>query len=242
MDLFSRDKRGGKKFGGGQKSHGDRGGFGGGKKFGGNRGGFGGGGRGGFGGRSEMYQAICSDCGRECEVPFRPTGDKPVLCSSCFKSSGKGDHGFGRQDFDRRERGGRRERDDSFGEKRMYQAICSSCGADCEVPFRPTGDKPVYCSNCFGKDEGGKQKRAEESSKKDFELLNAKLDRIIRVLEAAGFSLKEKPNVEVKAPVVSKKADLVPVKKTEAKKKVAVKKAESKKVVPKVAKKVTKKK
>ena len=31
----------------------------------------------------------------------------------------------------------------------MHSAICSSCGKACEVPFQPTGDKPVYCRDCF---------------------------------------------------------------------------------------------
>ncbi|HOG53748.1 MAG TPA: zinc-binding protein, partial [Bacillota bacterium] len=26
---------------------------------------------------------------------------------------------------------------------------CSQCGAPCKVPFQPSGDKPVYCSECF---------------------------------------------------------------------------------------------
>lgn len=71
----NRDNRGG---GGG----GFRGGFGGG----------GGGGRGGFGDRPrpQMHRATCSDCGQECEVPFKPTGEKPVYCSNCFEGSGRG--------------------------------------------------------------------------------------------------------------------------------------------------------
>lgn len=32
----------------------------------------------------------------------------------------------------------------------MYKATCSECGTSCEVPFKPSGDKPVYCKNCFG--------------------------------------------------------------------------------------------
>lgn len=33
-----------------------------------------------------MFSAVCDDCGRNCEVPFRPTGARPVLCSSCFEA------------------------------------------------------------------------------------------------------------------------------------------------------------
>jgi CxxC-x17-CxxC domain-containing protein len=64
---------------------GDRGGSRGGDRggFGGNRGGFGGG-RDGERREMTMHKATCSTCGKPCEVPFRPDGSKPVLCSECF--------------------------------------------------------------------------------------------------------------------------------------------------------------
>ena len=34
----------------------------------------------------EMFSATCASCGREAQVPFRPSGAKPVYCSDCFKS------------------------------------------------------------------------------------------------------------------------------------------------------------
>ncbi|KKS85184.1 MAG: hypothetical protein UV60_C0010G0002 [Parcubacteria group bacterium GW2011_GWA2_43_11] len=57
--------------------------FGGGRRFGGKGGDRGGNRGGGFGGgrnndrgdRPDMHRATCSDCGKSCEVPFRPTGD-----------------------------------------------------------------------------------------------------------------------------------------------------------------------
>lgn len=61
--------------------------------FRGQRGGFGGS-RGSFGGRpsfrddgdrKEMFAATCSSCHKPCEVPFRPTGDRPVYCRDCFR-------------------------------------------------------------------------------------------------------------------------------------------------------------
>ena len=33
----------------------------------------------------------------------------------------------------------------------MYDAVCAACGAECKVPFNPTADRPVYCSECFAK-------------------------------------------------------------------------------------------
>ena len=39
---------------------------------------------------------------------------------------------------------------DSYGSAReMHPAVCDQCGKDTMVPFRPRGDKPVYCSDCF---------------------------------------------------------------------------------------------
>ncbi len=48
------------------------------------RGGFRGG-RGGFGGPREMHKATCADCGQETEVPFQPSGDRPVYCRECYQ-------------------------------------------------------------------------------------------------------------------------------------------------------------
>ncbi len=53
--------------------------------------GFGGGG--GYGrGQREEYKATCADCKKECTVPFKPSGDRPVYCRDCFlkrKNSGR---------------------------------------------------------------------------------------------------------------------------------------------------------
>ncbi len=52
-------------------------------------GGYNGGGSGGGyrdRGPREMFSATCSSCGREAQVPFRPTSGKPVYCSDCFRS------------------------------------------------------------------------------------------------------------------------------------------------------------
>jgi CxxC-x17-CxxC domain-containing protein len=43
-----------------------------------------GGGGGGRGSR-EMFSATCSGCGQEAQVPFQPSADKPVYCSTCFE-------------------------------------------------------------------------------------------------------------------------------------------------------------
>ncbi len=35
-------------------------------------------------GPREMHKATCSDCGKECEVPFKPAEDRPVYCRDCL--------------------------------------------------------------------------------------------------------------------------------------------------------------
>lgn len=133
-----------------------------------------------------MHSAICSECDNECEVPFKPSGDKPVYCRECFRNKGESTGG------------GAPQRD--FSERRsapttMHMATCDDCGSQCQVPFRPTGEKPVYCHECFGKNGGGKANRERSRgvstpsgvtgiSKEQFEILNLKLDKIIAALDS----------------------------------------------------------
>jgi CxxC-x17-CxxC domain-containing protein len=72
--------------------------------------------------------------------------------------------------------------------KQMHEVTCDKCGNQCEVPFRPTAGKPVYCSDCFRKQEGNESRgnKAPTESvnlKAEINLLNRKLDRIISLLE-----------------------------------------------------------
>jgi CxxC-x17-CxxC domain-containing protein len=46
-------------------------------------------------------------------------------------------------------RGG--ERDNNFRERSFTKVTCSDCRKECEVPFKPSGDRPVYCKDCFAK-------------------------------------------------------------------------------------------
>ena len=66
-------------------------------------------------------------------------------------------------------------------EKEMHNAICDRCGERCEVPFKPTGEKPVYCSNCFRKNDRMESRSAPD--KNDLEIINEKLDRILEELK-----------------------------------------------------------
>ncbi|NIM45337.1 MAG: hypothetical protein GTO54_06870, partial [Nitrososphaeria archaeon] len=37
----------------------------------------------------KMYSAVCADCGKECEVPFKPRQDRPVYCRECWAKRGR---------------------------------------------------------------------------------------------------------------------------------------------------------
>ena len=49
--------------------------------------------------RREMFPAVCAQCGKDTQVPFQPSGEKPVYCSDCFaaqRSSNGGGYSGGR--------------------------------------------------------------------------------------------------------------------------------------------------
>jgi len=66
--------------------------------------------------------------------------------------------------------------DNDYRERTMHKAVCADCKIECEVPFRPTGGRPVYCKECFSKrksDSPFKEKhdsrpRQEEPAKEHF--------------------------------------------------------------------------
>lgn len=39
----------------------------------------------------------------------------------------------------------------NFNHRTMYKAVCADCKSQCEVPFKPSGERPVYCKECFAK-------------------------------------------------------------------------------------------
>jgi CxxC-x17-CxxC domain-containing protein len=47
----------------------------------------------------EMFSATCSSCGQEAQVPFQPSGDKPVYCSTCFEKRRGTGNGYGRSRY-----------------------------------------------------------------------------------------------------------------------------------------------
>lgn len=36
-----------------------------------------------------MFDAICSDCGKTCKVPFEPKNDRPIYCWECYSKHRK---------------------------------------------------------------------------------------------------------------------------------------------------------
>ncbi|OIO47962.1 MAG: hypothetical protein AUJ28_00215 [Parcubacteria group bacterium CG1_02_37_51] len=146
-------------------------------------------------GRPTMHRATCSDCGKDCEVPFRPTGEKPVYCSDCFR--GKDNDAPRRSSGRDAGRFGSRDRE-------MHQAVCNKCGQKCEVPFKPSSDKPIYCSNCF--DKGDRGNKGSGQGSKQLDEINAKLDLIMTALGLTAAAKKEvvKKTVVVKPKEVAK--------------------------------------
>ncbi len=207
------------------------------------------------GGRSEssqtMHKATCSECGKNCEVPFKPTGEKPIFCSWCFAN----------KDTSNKSRAERRSsgRPD-HGEREMFKVVCDKCHKSCEVPFRPTGDKAVFCSDCFGsgaKSERGDRERSERGGhnnsvnlvqhKGQIEKINTKLDKILEILEAhisvEPEALEEKDPLELVEEKTKKKVIAVKTEKKSTRK--VAKKSATKKKAPapkKAAKKAVAKK
>ena len=83
-----------------------------------------------------MYQdetLTCEDCG--CSFIFtsgeqefyaeKGLVNKPKRCPDCRKK--------------------RRQNN----KKRMYDVVCSKCGANTKVPFKPVMGKEVYCKECY---------------------------------------------------------------------------------------------
>lgn len=82
-------------------------------------------------------------------------------------------------------------------DKEVFKAVCADCGNNCDLPFKPTGTKPVKCRDCFKKsDQGGRNDRGGRGGfgdrpkpkptidyTKQLESISAKMDKIIRLLE-----------------------------------------------------------
>jgi CxxC-x17-CxxC domain-containing protein len=87
----------------------------------------------------------CADCGvtftfsAEDQEFFQSKGytNEPKRCPEC-----------------RRSRKAERNGSSSYSAPRqMFPTTCSECGRSTEVPFQPRGDRPVYCSDCYRKNQ-----------------------------------------------------------------------------------------
>ena len=36
-------------------------------------------------------------------------------------------------------------------ERKEYPVVCAACGCETTVPFKPSNDRPVFCSDCYKK-------------------------------------------------------------------------------------------
>lgn len=202
--------------------------------------------------RPEMHEAVCAECGKRCEVPFRPSSDKPVYCSDCFEKRDSGGRFDKRSDSRRPERRSfdRSDRSDSRRDKPMVRVVCDNCHKECEVPFKPSGDKPVYCDECFSKigrgDRGSRNNQGDrfshgdhnhsnvneieiEQYKKHFSVLDSKLDEVLKMLSA----LTGKPIAKIVEKNIEIKPKLEPKKIVEVKKVIDLKKTIKTKIEPK---------
>lgn len=87
----------------------------------------------------EDKQLTCKECGREftftaSEQAFydeKGFQNAPSRCPECRAARKQ------------------QSRNGSHAPREMFAAVCSACGAETQVPFRPTPGKPVYCRDCF---------------------------------------------------------------------------------------------
>lgn len=105
--------------------------------------------------RREMFKATCAECGKPCEVPFRPTGDRPVYCKDCFQAM------RGESSGDR----GDRRTPDSRGPSSSFQR-------------RDIAPRSSYASPA---QEGGEDKRLDDI-KIGLATVISKLDKLITML------------------------------------------------------------
>lgn len=81
------------------------------------------------------------------------------------KFEGKQKHGGGKKyGGDKKFEGGQQRTDRTTGPSaELFSATCSDCHAKCEVPFRPSHDKPVYCTTCFGVKKNANEPRGSKN-------------------------------------------------------------------------------
>ncbi len=86
----------------------------------------------------ERVEAQLEALNRKLDILIKQTSQKPVERSS-YSERGS-------------DRDSKRSFDDGPG-RMQFKAICAECGKACGVPFKPSGGRPVFCSECFSKQQ-----------------------------------------------------------------------------------------
>lgn len=72
-------------------------------------------------------------------------------------------------------------------ERKMYKAVCAECKVECEVPFVPRAERPVYCKTCYSN-------RRKENNQRNMPNRDQIVEEIAKTL-----------NIDMSAPVEAKK-------------------------------------
>jgi len=141
----------------------------------------------------------------------------------------------------------------------MFKAECSQCHKACTLPFRPSSDKPVFCSDCFAKKqadgERGADRRHDNRSGHSKPPRSERPERHDRPQSPSSDQLagiqRQLSTIEARLnrildvmnpPLPPKKTSVPEVVAVVVEKEVVVKKSVASKVIPKVAKKAVSKK
>ncbi len=165
----------------------------------------------------EMFPATCTSCGRSCEVPFRPDGQKPVLCRECYAAKNSFEAG---------------------GAKRPERPISKFASK----PERGFGDTPKFVAPAATVDLTRLMKQMDTLEHKLNKILALMETSVDVVIEEFGLVSEVKSrNETVAAPVLVEEAQVGASVKKPAKKSAAKKASKPTKVGKKVVKKTTNK-
>ncbi|NOZ12473.1 MAG: hypothetical protein GXO69_02350 [Acidobacteria bacterium] len=86
-----------------------------------------------------LYTIICSMCGKEDRVPFKPTRGTAVLCHECFEVKKRRKH---------------RNREIMRKVAGRFKVICEHCGKEVELTYRRATEPVKLCDECYEKLKG----------------------------------------------------------------------------------------
>jgi len=84
-----------------------------------------------------MYEdktLVCRNCGSEFVFT---AGEQEFYAEKGFENDAK----IGK--------GCRKKKNEGKPEREFFTATCTECGKEAKIPFQPSSDRPVYCSECF---------------------------------------------------------------------------------------------